>query len=99
MKKVAKELLKNMLVLGVFFVVAAVAAHATGGSEWQDIWNKVKDYLQGYPGMIAAALFIAGGLVSFYRGALGQGAVAIIVAVGIFLIPNVAEGMASGTLF
>jgi hypothetical protein len=94
-----KEILKKVLLVAVFFVVGAVAAHATGGSEWQPIWDKVKAYLEGYPGMIAAAFFVVAGLVSFYRGMFAQGAVSILVATGIFLAPTIAQNLASGTVF
>ncbi len=87
------------LFVAIFAVLAVVNAHATGGSEWQPIWDTLKNYIEGYPGMIAAAFFVLAGLFSFYRGQLAQGVVSILIAGAIFLTPTIASNLASGTTF
>jgi len=89
----------RIALMAIFMVLAVVNAHATGGSEWQPLWNTLKGYIEGYPGMIAAAFLVLAGLFSFYRGQLAQGGVAILIAGGIFLAPTIAQNLASGTTF
>jgi type IV secretory pathway VirB2 component (pilin) len=93
------KFIRNILTSISFAIIGLVAnAYATGGSEWQPIWDKIVGYINGYPGMIAAAGLVIAGLFAFYRGQFAQGLVAIIVAAAIFLTPTVVQGFTSGTL-
>jgi len=94
------------LVLVAVFAVAITAAFsvfsvamASGGNEWNPLWQKVQDYITGVPGKIAATFLVAASIFAFYRGMLAQGGVAILAATGLVLSPKIASAIANGALF
>jgi len=81
----------------IFSVLSA--AMASGGNEWNPLWQKVQDYITGVPGKIAATFLVAASIFAFYRGMLAQGGVAILAATGLVLSPKIANAIANGALF
>jgi hypothetical protein len=75
-------------------------AQTNKGTEFQSLWNKMIDYVQGLPGIMAALAILVVSLYMAFFG--GKGPLVffggIIAAAAIFVIPSIVQGM-GGSLF
>ena len=97
---------KRWLLFWLAFVLAPVlsagpaVASTQSGTEFQSLYDKVLDYVQGIPGIITAIVILVFGIWrSFFSGAgplyfMGS----VLAAAAIFIIPTVASGM-GGAIF
>ena len=98
--------LKRWLLFWMAFVLAPVlaagpaVASTSSGTEFQTLYDKVLDYVQGIPGIITAIIILVFGIWrSFFSGAgplyfMGS----VLAAAAIFIIPTIASGM-GGAIF
>jgi hypothetical protein len=95
----------NLFLLVVIVTVMAtagpaLASNATGGAEFNSLWDKLEGYVKGVPGKIFALGILVTGLYrSIFAGAgplffFGSSA----AAAAIFILPGIASG-AGGALF
>jgi type IV secretory pathway VirB2 component (pilin) len=87
-------------VLATLLLVATSMADTNKGSEFQSLWQKMIDYVQGLPGIMAALAILVVSLYMAFFG--GKGPLVffggIIAAAAIFVIPSIVQGM-GGSLF
>ena len=98
--------IKSRAMFWLAFVLAPVlsagpaVASTQSGTEFQSLYDKVLDYVQGIPGIITAIVILVFGIWrSFFSGAgplyfMGS----VLAAAAIFIIPTVASGM-GGAIF
>ena len=101
MKKSAFLVIIAILAIGLFVPQLAHASNATGGTEFQSLYNKLIGWVQGLPGIMGAIILLVVGIylsfvggrspMYFFLTALG--------AAAIFLIPGIAQGLAGATWF
>jgi type IV secretory pathway VirB2 component (pilin) len=80
--------------LTTLLLTAPVFAYDTNKAAYLgDVWNNIKDILQGTGGLIIAGLMLLVGGYMVFRGSWIWGMVVIAAAVIVKAIPNIAEGM------
>jgi conjugal transfer pilus assembly protein TraA len=96
---------KMAMLMGVLVVggVLALAAEPTlagvGGGEFDEIWDTLKDWLQGTLGRIVAGVIVLVGMVmGVARQSLMAFAVGIGGGIGLYNVPDVIEAMMTATI-
>ncbi|HDR9174390.1 hypothetical protein VI03_25095 [Burkholderia vietnamiensis] len=85
-----KATILAVVVIAALFAVAAVAG--TAGTEWQPLYQKVLDMLQGYGGKFIAIAAFGWGLFSIFgRGSLATAMVAFGIAIAVFIVPTLLD--------
>jgi type IV secretory pathway VirB2 component (pilin) len=87
-------------VLATLLLAVTSMADTTKGGEFQGLWQKMLDYVQGLPGIMAALAILVVSLYMAFFG--GKGPLVffggIIAAAAIFVVPAIVQGM-GGSLF
>ena len=82
-----------ILAIGISFLVEPSFA-TTGGKVNQAVstwWTELKQALQGNVGRMLAVAAAGGGFYAIYRGAWAYGIIGLLIAYGIYKLPNTAE--------
>jgi len=87
-------------VLATLLLAVTSMAQTNKGTEFKSLWEKMVDYVQGLPGIMAALAILVVSLYMAFFG--GKGPLVffggIIAAAAIFVIPTIVQGM-GGSLF
>ncbi len=87
-------------VLATLLLAVTSMAQTNKGTEFQSLWDKMVEYVQGLPGIMAALAILVVSLYMAFFG--GKGPLVffggVIAAALIFLLPNIVQGM-GGSLF
>lgn len=83
----------TLLLAAVTLLVFAAAVMAgTAGTEWQPLYQKILDMLQGYGGKFIAIAAFGWGLFSIFgRGSLASAMVAFGIAIAVFIVPTLLD--------
>jgi type IV secretory pathway VirB2 component (pilin) len=86
-------------VLATLLLVISSFAQTSKGTEFQGLFDKMMEYVQGIPGIMAALTIL---IVSIYMSFFGgKGPLfffgGIITAAAIFLLPTIVQGMGGAT--
>ncbi|WP_321967117.1 TrbC/VirB2 family protein [Burkholderia cepacia] len=85
-----KATITLVVIAALMFAAAAIAG--TAGTEWQPLYQKVLDMLQGYGGKFIAIAAFGWGLFSIFgRGSLATAMVAFGIAIAVFIVPTLLD--------
>ncbi|MCG7878161.1 MAG: conjugal transfer protein TraA [Candidatus Thiodiazotropha endolucinida] len=80
-------------------IIPEQASAGTGGTEFQDVWDTVKEYMQGLLGRIVAGAMILVGIVAgVARQSLMSFAIGVGGGVGLYNTPTVIENIMTATI-
>lgn len=86
-------------VVGVLVTAPDTALAGGGGSEFDDVWNTLKDWTQGTLGRIVAGTFILVGIIGgIARQSLMAFALGVGGGMGLYNSPTIVESIMSATL-
>lgn len=88
---------KLVMVAAVMFPAAAMAG--TGGTEFDEIWITLTDWIEGTLGrIVAAAIVVVGVVAGIVRQSLMAFAIGIAGGMGLYNTPGIIEEVMSATL-
>ena len=97
MRKISMLFKKMMVVCLAMFPVLAFAG--TGGTEFDEIWITLSDWVEGTLGRIVAAAIVVVGIVAgIVRQSLMAFAIGIAGGMGLYNAPGIIEEVMSATL-
>lgn len=93
------SLIQAMFVVA-FLTLMATSAHAgAGGTEFDDVWESIKDWTQGGLGrVIAGGMVLIGVAAGMARQSLMAFALGVGGAMGLFYAPTILESIMTATL-
>jgi len=96
MKNFAKMFL---MALPLLILIAPDAFAGTGGTEFNDLWNKLTEWVQGLLGRIIALTFVVVGLsAGILRGSIFGFVLGIASGIGLYLSPTIIQNIVTATL-
>lgn len=99
MSALASKMLRKIGIASTGLVLAAPAMAGTSGTEFQNLYNMVKGWSEGYLGRtLAIAAFLVGAIVGFARSTAMPALIGVIFAVLFAIGPGIIEGIASATI-
>jgi conjugal transfer pilus assembly protein TraA len=94
-----KAILITLAVLALLFLVVGIANGGTTGTEFQGIYDKIKDWTSGYLGRsIAAFAFLLGLGAGVAQGSPIPAIAGVVFALFVSFGPAVLEGIATATV-
>lgn len=97
--KLCKALIAATIVIWALAFIAEPANAATGGGEFQKLYELIAGWAQGYLGRaIAVAFVIVGLLTGLVRGSVIGAVTAIGAAVALLMLPTIIDAIFTGSV-